>query len=114
MELNLPAAANDELVQLRGPFYGDAVPRPPELVGAGQTQVALDFEHAPYFLELAYTYQGARWRQRHYYAMVAEKTAVIVSAQAHEDRREAVFRLGSEVAASVELDPRQALARPPR
>jgi hypothetical protein len=69
------------MVMLRGPLKAQQVPRPPQLVGPGQKRVDEGSLGDSTWMELEYEYEGAIWRQRHYYGILG-KQIVLVSGQA--------------------------------
>jgi hypothetical protein len=92
----------NEMIVLRGPLVGaKEVPSPEALIGKGQEPVAMNMQSPTPWVELGYSVEGRRWRQRHYYAVLKPKTLVLVTIQGPEERAGQLARDGDRVAASV-------------
>jgi hypothetical protein len=71
------------MIFLRGPLRGAKdVPTPPQLVAPDQKVVNEGSLGHSIWIELEYRYEGAVWRQRHYYGILAKETVVLVTGQA--------------------------------
>jgi hypothetical protein len=91
------------MIVMRGPLRGARVPPPPALVAAGQEQVDEDLACQTPWVEVEYQRQGVTWRQRHLYAVLAQETVVLVSAQAPVQTAATIMADALRVASSVEL-----------
>jgi hypothetical protein len=97
------AGGREGIVILRGPLRASEVPPPPSLVGEGQELVRSDMRPHAMRIETRYEHAGAKWRQRHRYAVPAPATVVLVTAQAPEGAHESLFAATDEIASSIRL-----------
>jgi hypothetical protein len=109
-ELNLPDQAADALVIVRGPLAKEAVPAPDALVAPGQRMVDMQATDQTLWVEVAYSVNGADWRQRHELAAVDDRV-LLVTGQAPAEQARAVAEACSVLALSAR--PTSSLAATP-
>ena len=97
------ADAREGLIVLRGPLRALQVPKPPDLVGAGQVLVRSDMRPNATWIETRYERGAKPWRTRTRYAVRESGAVVLVTAHAPEGAHAGLFAAVDEIAGSIRL-----------
>jgi len=91
---------NDALIFVQGPVPNRNILD--EMAADGQKEIGRGKTPSGHeWIELAYGFRGAQWRQRHYVRAVSRSMAFVVTAQCLQSHSEQIFRSSTELTESL-------------